>query len=446
MREERTIALDRLHAGQQRVLAGAARPGVRYVVVDCGRRWGKTSLAIERVVRPALAGKPVAWFGPTYRNLAETWRKTVELLTPVIKQKSEQEHRLELITRGVVDMWSLEEPKVARGRAYARVVFDEAAQVGNLEEAWTYVIRPTLTDYAGDAWFLSTPNGLNFFHTLYLRGQDEQSSWWSVKAPSAENPFLPAGEIEAARGELPERVFAQEYLADFLSEEGAVFRRIKESATALPQNQAIQGHAYAVGVDWGKVFDFTVFAVLDLTTRELVYLDRFNQIDYQLQLQRLGTLRERFRPSMYIVERNSIGDPLIDALRARGFPIWAWTATNVTKGAAIEALAVALEQGRIKLLDEPILLGELLAYRAERLPSGALRYSAPEGQHDDTVMALAMVWQAAAHPTGKDTKQQYTLELGGSGFTADALRIGTASEQLWVELGGQPAVGKNARW
>jgi hypothetical protein len=49
-----------------------------------------------------------------------------------------------------------------------------------------------------------------------------------------------------------------------------------------------------------------------------------------------------------------------------------------------------LEQGTLHLLDDAVLCGELKAYTSERLPSGVVRYSAPEGMHDDHVMALAL--------------------------------------------------------
>ena len=42
------------------------------------------------------------------------------------------------------------------------------------------------------------------------------------------------------------------------------------------------------------------------------------------------------------------------------------------------------------------LLNELQAYESERLPSGAVRYSAPGGMHDDHVISLALAWRAVA--------------------------------------------------
>src|SRR5215472_15361942 len=164
---EAALSLPHPHAGQRRILAEAAR----FNVLAAGRRWGKNTMAEDRVLRPALEGKPVAWFSPTYKTLAEDWRRLTGILRSVIRDKSEQERRILLVTGGTVDMWSLEDPDTARGRAYARVVIDEAASVRKLLYAWQQVIRPMLTDFAGDAWFISTPNGFDDFWTLWRWGQ-----------------------------------------------------------------------------------------------------------------------------------------------------------------------------------------------------------------------------------------------------------------------------------
>src|SRR5688500_4881102 len=123
--QELTITLPRPHPGQARVLQESSR----FNAVACGRRWGKTKLGINRLVGPALEGRPVGWYSPTYKMLAEVWRETREVLRPATQRVAAQEHRLELITGGVVDMWSLDSADSSRGRKYARVVVDEAAMV-----------------------------------------------------------------------------------------------------------------------------------------------------------------------------------------------------------------------------------------------------------------------------------------------------------------------------
>jgi hypothetical protein len=113
----------------------------------------------SQLIRPALAGRPTAWFSPTYRLLSDAWRQLSSTLHPVIIRNSDSEHRLELRGGGTIEAWSLDNPDSGRGRACACVVVDEAALVVNLRDAWEGSIRPMLADHRGSAFFLSTPKG-----------------------------------------------------------------------------------------------------------------------------------------------------------------------------------------------------------------------------------------------------------------------------------------------
>lgn len=387
-----TIHLPKPHKAQAAILAEAGR----FNVVACGRRFGKSTLGINRLVDGALRGQPVGWFSPTYKMLAEVWRDVSRALQPVTLRRSAQQHRLELVTGGVVDMWSLETPDVARGRKYARVVVDEAAMIKQLGEAWQAILRPTLADLRGDLWALSTPKGRNMFWQMWAWGNDPgEPEWRAWQMPTAANPYIAAEEIEAMRRSMPERIFAQEVLATFLEDAGGVFRNVQAAATAQPQAGPIAGHQYVVGVDWAKSADFTVFVTVDVTANEMAALDRFNQIDYEVQVGRLRALVERFRPTALVVESNSIGEPLIERLSRMNMPVQPFVTTNATKAAVIDGLALALERRELAILNDWQLVAELQAYEMEKLKSGLWRYGAPEGMHDDMVMALALAWYGA---------------------------------------------------
>lgn len=187
-------------------------------MLACGRRWGKTTLALDLLIDPALDGQPVAYFTPTYKMLDEFWRLLCGTCATVTQAKNASLHRLDLITGGIIDMWSLTEPNVARGRRYARAVIDEAAQIGDLLAAWNAVIRPTLADYEGDAWFLSTPHGHNDFETLYGRAGHDWRAW---QRPTSDNPHIATHEVAAMRRDLGDLYAAQEVDAEFIDAETA---------------------------------------------------------------------------------------------------------------------------------------------------------------------------------------------------------------------------------
>lgn len=339
--------------------------------------------------------------------LTDVWRDLKETLVNHTVRVSEQDHRIEVKGGGVVDMWSLDSANSVRGRKYKRIVVDEAAMVKDLENAWNAVIRPTLTDFQGDAWFPSTPMGMGYFKRLYDFGQDtsdpKYADWASWRIPSITNTTIKglAEEIESAKDTMPERIFAQEYLAEFLDDSGGVFRKVMEAAIAEKQEEAIDGHEYVIGIDWGKHHDFTVFTVLDTTTKEAVNIDRSNKVDYILQRKRLGVLADKFKTKTLIPELNSIGEPNIEELKRSGFKVHPFHTTNTSKAEAVDALSLAFERGDLKIIKDTVLISELLAYEAERLPSGLLRYSAPAGMHDDCVMSLMMAWSAVASPPRK---------------------------------------------
>lgn len=214
-----TISVQRpkLHAGQKTVLASPAR----FKTLACGRRWGKSLLATYWLAMregSAMFGKPVGYFAPEYKRMEEVWDVMSKTLHQVIKAKNKNTGRMTLTTGGVIDFWTLEDERAGASRKYARVVIDEAAHARNLKDVWEQAIGPTLIDLRGEAWFISTPNGINFFHDLFLRGEDPDfPEWASFHMPSTVNPFIPASEVYAKRSELPELVFRQEYLAEFVT-------------------------------------------------------------------------------------------------------------------------------------------------------------------------------------------------------------------------------------
>lgn len=397
-----------LHEGQRNILAKARR----FNTVACGRRFGKTTLglALAYYGAPCAPGGlaqrlDVGWFAPSYKLLDEAWRSSKAFLRTLTARTDSQQHRMEMRNGAALDFWTLEDADAGRGRKYGLVLVDEAAMARHLEQAWTASIRPTLTDHQGGAWFFSTPKGRNYFHTLSQQS-DRLEDWAHHHAPTSANPHIAPAEIEQARASLPERIFAQEYLAQFLEDGGGVFRRVSaavDTGLHTDPHQAraeTDGRAYIIGVDWGRHEDFTVITVIDAKTRAVVAVDRFTQIDYAVQLGRLQAVYQRFPRAQILAESNSMGGPLVEQLRKRQLPVRSFQTTQASKAAAIEALALAFEQGALRIPPVQWLIDELLAYDQERLPSGALRYGAPKGGHDDGVMSLAIAWHGLGQGPG----------------------------------------------
>ena len=287
---------------------------------------------------------------------------------------------------------SADNPDSLRGEGLDFVVMDECAFMQ--KEAWTEAIRPALSDRQGKALFISTPKGRNWFWENYMRGVNGEEGWQAWTFPTANNPFIAASEIEASKRDLPEMIFRQEYLAEFIDDSGGVFRRVQEAAVLEPKEYE-QGRQYVAGVDVAASVDYTVVTVLDAETKEMVHMDRFNRVDYPVLIDRLEAVYKRYHLTSMVVESNSIGRPVIDELVARGLNIVPFTTTSATKQAIIQNLQAAFENGQILVLNDQILVGELLSFESKRNASGGFSYSAPDGMHDDCVLSLAIAWDGA---------------------------------------------------
>ena len=261
-----TLTLPNLHAAQQKIVAEARR----FNVLACGRRFGKDVLGQDVLMDKAIDGQPVAWFAPTYRMMLDNFRDISRTCRDIATKINSSEHRIELITGGVIDFWSLDVPDVARGRHYARVIVNEAAMVRGLVDVWTRVIRPTLADLGGDAWFLSTPRGYNDFHALYSMAAEHPDEWRSWRFPTSDNPHIPAKEIDAMRAEMDAVSYAQEILAEFRSITGLVYQDFNEANVTDAEPDLAQ--PFEVGFDDGYI-DPRVFLLIQRTPTGVLVFD-----------------------------------------------------------------------------------------------------------------------------------------------------------------------------
>ena len=394
-----SLRLPQLRPDQWRI----AQHPARIKILAMGRRWGKTVLGGCVSLATAASGGHVAWIVPTYKNGRALWRwcelATADLAATGHVHVNRSERMIEFRGGGFLGIYSADNEDSVRSEAFHLVVLDEAARMS--ETAWTDAIQPTLADYAGDAILISTPRGRNWFWREWIGADGSYSA--AFQAPTADNPNPQIQTAaEAVRTRVPWRTYQQEWLAQFVEDGGGVFRFVQEQATADALEGPQKGSQYVVGVDWGRVTDATVFSVLDVTHKGQVYQDRMVGADYAMQRSRLQALNQRWQPTVIMAEYNSMGGPLVEQLQRDGLPVQAFTTTNATKRVLIDGLSLAFENRGLRILNDPVLVGELQAYESETLASGMIRYGAPGGVHDDCVMALALAWYAATStPSGQ---------------------------------------------
>jgi len=213
-----------LHSGQAKVLGSRAR----FKVVVAGRRWGKTITAKGAVMKEARKGRRIIWYvAPTYRMAKDIfWAELVESIPRGwIRKMNETLMWIRLVNGTEIHLKGADKPDTLRGVGLDYVVMDETQDMK--EDTWIRVLRPTLSSTGGGALMIGTPKSYNWFYDQYMRGQDEKrraaNEWESWQFPTITSPFIPISEIEAAKADMDEKSFRQEYEASFESMSGRVY-------------------------------------------------------------------------------------------------------------------------------------------------------------------------------------------------------------------------------
>lgn len=287
-----------------------------------------------------------------------------------------------------------ENPTSLIGEGLNFLICDEAARIK--DQVWDSALRPALADKRGWGVFISTPKGTNWFKSLHTRGSDPlQPLYKSFNFPSGTNPYLDKEEIAQARLTTPERIFRQEWLAEFIDDVGGVFRRVTE---AIRGNLEVESAGdVVIGIDLAKHEDFTVVIVVDRRTKNVIFFDRFNQLDWSYQMNRIINIVTKFNRAHVIIDSTGVGDSVYDLLRvALGqystVRLSPFLITGANKKELIDNLAIAIENKEVGYPLIPELVSELQIYSYTMSPSRNITYGAPAGYHDDCVIALALAY------------------------------------------------------
>ena len=386
-----------------------------YIVLVCGRRFGKDHLAAIKIISHSFShesprgAKLYAWINPVYNPQGkESFRvfcefaRSANLIKHVINTPPMEVH---LINNDVVKFFSADQPDNLRGGQYDGIVVNEAGFVTNLSELWAGPLAAMLIDRDGWAWIMGTPNGKNAFHTFFLRGLTETTAggkpnlWKSFRFPTYANPFLKKETIDRFKEDMPEDLFKQEYLAEFLDGGGVVFKglsamRMRSQGLELKP----QGDGCRVGADLGRYKAWTALTALSPDST-LIGFDRFKDLTWDLVEQRIRNFMLRYRGRL-IIDVSNQGEGLAERLQRQGIPTEMVKYTNRTKVQHVNNLQMLIEQGVLKVppprygtdpaCDVGILWTELEAYGYEITMAGNFRYGAPAGGTDDAVTSLML--------------------------------------------------------
>lgn len=280
-------------------------------------------------------------------------------------------------------------------------VIDEAARMH--QDAWYEGVYSTLTVKRGKALLISNPRGKNWFWELWRRGDPDapeyDPEYRSFTFSQHDNPLVTLEDIERQHAQMPERKFQREVLGMFTDDGGEVFVGVRKVATVTPNLPPLcvynPDHIYYAGLDFGSRQDYTCIVVFDLTEMAQVAMYRFTAVRWDEQRENIATVQAYWNARLWDVEENAAGAVMIESLRAMHLPIRAFNTNRWTKREIIESWADAIELGKVRLLNDEVIIREHEAYESEVTDNNTVKFSAPAGMHDDTVIASALAYRAA---------------------------------------------------
>ena len=305
----------------------------------------------------------------------------------LVNKKNESELFVEFKNASILTIKGADEPDSLRGIDFAGLGIDEWALMK--PTIWEEILRPVIAqDINRKALFAFTPKGRNHAYRYFLMAKNNPE-WLSDFLPASISNILPQEELVKLRKELPERMYQQELECEFLEDVASVFRNIR-SCVAGRLEEPRQGLSYIIGVDLARTEDFTVLICLCRETRRVVAFDRFQEVSWHLQKERIIQMARKYNNAHIFLDSTGVGDPIEEDLTRARVSVEGIKFTNITKQELIEKLILTIEQRLITFPDIEPLINELESFEYELTPQRNIRYTAPEGLYDDCVIALGL--------------------------------------------------------
>lgn len=386
-----SVQLYRPHQNQEKIHWSIKNEPYKYYVLDIGRQFGKTLLAENQAMDWAFnqPGCKIAWVSPIYKQAKKVFEE-IDLAFAhasfVFSEKNKTDLTFKFCTGSTMQFFSAERYDNIRGFTFDYLICDEFAFMD--AEAWTEVLRATVLVRGKKVLLISTPKGKNHFWQLHsLDGIDKQ--YKSFKMTSYDNPIIDPSEIDAAKETLPDHVFRQEYMAEFIDGGTGVFLNLNiQSAERTDKNY--------FGVDIGRADDYTVLSIFNKEGKQ-IYIERWRH-DTWVNISRKVAEKINEYNAVGYVEVNSVGDAIFEQIRTlcrNQNNVHPFITTAKSKQDIIEQIAVANMNKEISFLNCDWLIKEFDVFTFEfNAKSRTVRYAAPSGFHDDGVMGSAIGYEA----------------------------------------------------
>lgn len=405
------------------------------IEIICGRGWGKTLYMACDILVPFLdqhPGAKVMWVAPTYlvcMSLIEDVFKAINETSGkqyIPKHDGEGNQVWEFVTTksGSVLKWyngaevtfrSADSPDSIVSRGFNLIIIDEACLIAD-EKIFTLQILGTARKAGIKIFMISTPRGKKHWtYKYFLKGQDaKETMYLSFTQPFDKNPYY-SKVLEQLIKDIPEWVYRQEYMAEFIEDGDSVFRGIEhvlfgneisfegqQQEWELPltdikvktltgeYKREAADRRFVVGLDLAKSIDYTVLWTMDIDTGDLVYYRRLNKMDYRDVLRISTDVCKKFNHAELIFDATGVGAGLADVLNNYDVIAHPYVFTNESKNEIVNKLSLSIQYQEIKIPNIVTVKNELSVFTYTITRTGKISYNAPSGFHDDIVMALAL--------------------------------------------------------
>jgi len=384
---------------QKLIIEACTDETTKYIVGCFGRQAGKSFTAQNLLLKWILEdnGSIGMWVSPVYSQSKKVFQELTTTIgdTGLTKSVNKSELTITFINGSVLYFRSGEREDTLRGYTLDYLVIDEAAYIKN--EVWTTVLRPTVLVRGKKVLFISTPKGKNWFYEIAMRGMsDDYPQYKTFHATSFDTPFITQEELQEAKLSLPDSIYRQEILAEFIDDGGEVFAGLTLTAVMTSYTNKDDKERYYAGLDFGRQNDYTVLTILN-SKGEMVDFYRERQKSWDIIISELLVLLKKWKPVLY-AEVNSIGDVLFENLKKQYPSIQPFVTNNESKQNLIEDLIMGMNEDKIKLPTKELnadLYKELSVFTYEYSPrTRRVKYGAPNGFHDDCVISLALSYHS----------------------------------------------------
>jgi len=367
-------------------------------------------------------------FIPDWAKPEPTWNDTS-------RGYNRADHTFKLVYPNGHGFWEVKSAHDPEGLQTVGLDYLHVQECQDITEAAFNKLLPTLRD--PDRLGLSVWEGIPpddpshwFARMMTAAEADKNGNSLAVKVNYEDNKDLAPDVrvlIEEDMGVMLERDWRRMYMVELPEGTGSFLGNVAGCIGGQEVNGPEEGHRYVMGVDLAKKVDFTVLVVMDMANRQVVWQRRFGGMDWNVQEEAIITASADFHVRRIMLDSTGVGDPMYDKLLFKGLPVEPFLFTNESKYRLLTELAVAIEKRTVRYPNIPVMLREMQSLRAEKLPSGRSRVEAPDGQHDDYPMALALALSVCDPPP-------------------EMMIVGRLGSRSYIEEAGQPARYGGGAW